>query len=267
MKQELINRVVDVLRSLKNTQSPAYFPVAKLIGEAQGIVYEPSAANSAAASGPPISSYVPGSSTSSAGTSYARQYGSAIYTDIVPTASTSPQPSVAYPSDYAVRPAQFGLTRSPGRIGGAASSSAYGNTGASTATGTYNAYNNRTYSNSPNPQYRQAGAPPGASSSSASSASHLQASHRAGGGHTGYGSSLLNQIPTSLPTPLPPKSAIAGQPAIPMNFKPSPFFRIISAVSTVTTLPSELTTYILCPGRGDSLRYLSLSPFRARTSK
>lgn len=219
---------------MKNTQSPAYFEVAKLIGEAQGIVYQGSAAAST------LSIPQPGSAP---GTSYARQYGSATYNDLAASgagASTSASisaPTSMYPSDYASRSSQFNLVRSPGRATGVASSSYGSTTAGGASTSANNAYyQNRTYSNSPNPAYRaiaQAG-------SSSGSSAHAHQPQRSTASSSYGGGPLSNQIPTSLPTPLPPKSAIQGQPAIPMNFKPSPFYNIISAVSTVVALPSEL---------------------------
>lgn len=242
-KQELIDRIIDVLRSLKNTQSPAYYEVAKLVGELQGIVYQ--STNAPVATTAPAN--VPQPGTSAPGTSYARQYGSATYGDLVPNPSSTLRtttPGSAYGADYAVRPAQFGLMRSPGRAGSSTTTTtapAYGGASAAASSSTSNGYYqpNRPYSNSPNPGYRSglngSAGPP-------SSTSHLQAPRQAGS--SGYGSSLSSQIPTSLPAPLPPKSAIAGQPAIPMNFKPSPFFNVVSAVSPVVTLPSK-STYLL----------------------
>jgi hypothetical protein len=233
-KQELINRIIDVLRSLKNTQSGAYYEVAKLVGEAQGIVYQ--GTNAAVAATAPSSIPQPGASASSA--SYARQYGSATYSDLAPGTSSALRTtsSTGYPGDYAVRPAQFGLMRSPGRAGSSCTAAAYGGTSAAASSSTSNGYYqpNRPYSNSPNPGYRSVA---NGTAGSSSSTSHLQAPRQAGS--SGYGSALSSQIPTSLPAPLPPKSAIAGQPAIPMNFKPSPFFNVISAVSPVVTLLSE----------------------------
>lgn len=228
---------------MKNTQAPAYYEVAKLVGEAQGIVFQGTTAGLLAAA----SSSVTQPGTSAASTSYARQYGSATYSDLapgIPAASTS-LPSPTYPGEYAVRPSQFGLTRSPGRAG----NSSYGTSAAASSSTYYQPQPIRPYSNSPSMQYRSA--VNGAAGSSSSSSPHILPSRPAGSsssshvlpqrpaGSKGYGAALNSQIPTSLPLPLPPKSAIAGQPAIPMNFKPSPFFNVISAVSTVVTLPSE----------------------------
>lgn len=221
-KQELINRLIDLLRSLKAADSPAYYNVAKLIGEAQGITYV-----STDASGT-TSSSAPQAGSSAPHNSYGWQSG-----------YSAPAPSL--PSDYAVRPSQFGLLRSPSRTG-SSSASVYGAPAAGSApNGNLSAsytQHNRLYSNSPNTHYRPLGASANGTSVGPSPASSHALPSRPGMS-TSYGNSLSNQIPTSLPVPLPPKSAIAGQPAIPMNFKPSPFFNVISAVSTVTTLPSE----------------------------
>lgn len=240
-KQELINRIIDILRSLKTAQSPAYYDVAKLVGEAQGITYQ---------SNPAATSSVPHAGTSAPSTSYGRQYGSSTYGEAATGTMLGP---TSYSTEYAVRPSQFGLARSPGRTG-SAGASGYGPASSSNADNANPYYQHgRPYSNSPHAQYRSmTGSTNGASvdpssapshptrpagSSAAPASTHYLPSRPAGS--NGYAAGLSSQIPTSLPVPLPPKSALAGQPAIPMNFKPSPFFNVISAVSTVTTLPSE----------------------------
>jgi len=141
--------------------------------------------------------------------------------------------------------------RSPGRAGSSSATPGYGTSAAGAASSSSaNASTafyqpNRPYSNM---NYNR----PAVNGSAGPSTSHIHsrtAGSSSSSSHTlpqrpsgtnGYGAALNSQIPTSLPVPLPPKSAIAGQPAIPMNFKPSPFFSVISAVSTVVTLPSEL---------------------------
>lgn len=70
-----------------------------------------------------------------------------------------------------------------------------------------------------------------------------QATTASTGYQYGYPSpTLTHNLPTTWPKPLPPATAapgLSGQPAVPINFKPSPFFRIISAVSRVITLSSQ----------------------------
>lgn len=223
-KQDLINQVIDVLRSLKNSRSAFFHQVARLVGEAQGHTYPSSSSSSIAATS---QNGAPAKSSSSSGytgasvaarSNYAAGYAQAGHAG----ASSSHAPGA---SQNASHSAQFGLPRSPGRMhtytgyNGAAGSSVSG----------YGA--NDRYSNSPGQSYRQALPPPNG----------VLNGRPSGSGHSSA-SGINAQLPTSWPQPLPPvpRSNISGQAAVPMNFKSSPFFKIINAVSPVVTLSRRL---------------------------
>lgn len=166
-----------------------------------------------------------------------------------PTASTSSQHYGSSPL-YASRSDQFGLHRSPlhspntGHAAMPNMTAANGRNGSisgssSTSTPRYGGYNGASstaingsrYPPIPPPQNRYSAA--GASSGSS-----------AYNPNSRYGSSLNStaNVPDRWPERLPPKGSTLppNQPAVPISFKNSPFFKIHSAVTAVTTLTSEL---------------------------
>lgn len=175
-------------------------------------------------------------STPSASTSYAPQASTSSYAAPSSSASTS----TAVPSSSASTSTlvngnrgtpSFGMTSSPGRSFSVASTSTQhlqpqtqqraGSLASTTASGRYQATQKASTPSWQAPPYN-----------SASSSTTNGAAARA---------TAAASIPTAWPTALPPvpKSNFAGQPAVPINFKSSPFFKILMAVSPVVELRSK----------------------------
>ena len=239
--------------SSASSSSAAAGSSALALGSASASAAAAAAAASRAASS--ASPYLngPGSSTSTGGAANPSSSSYAAYGGM-------PQAGGAGSSSYASRSTDFGLNRNspatqyrpypyggPGQAGGASSSSAGGLPGGaasgrpsgfsyqSTYGGGQNGYGSSgslgaSGRTSPYPQY---GGASGAGMSSYNS---------------GPGAGALGGIPTSWPTkPAPRPVGLAGQPAVPINFKPSPFYKIVTAVSTVTTLQREFLPLALHP--------------------
>ena len=223
-KAQLMASISAYLRLLASRQSAEYVSIARLVGEAQGLSYPPTpgastggtgaapqnaastsavaAAHSAASARQPYPPYQNGYVSSATATTNGYNH-----------ASTSANGTAAGPSSYASRSQDFGLSRSP-----VASYQRSPSTSTATTHNHYNATNGRL-------------APP--STNGINSPYH---SPYAGSSNAGANAN----VPTSWPARLPPRPAgLAGQPAIPMNFKPSPFYKIITAVSGVQTLHRE----------------------------
>ena len=226
-KAQLIASISSHLRRLAASHSPEYYSIAKLVGEAQGYSYPATGA----ASLPNQTGAVAGASAAVTNTSNAARQPQQPYQNGYGTAGAGATTNGhtyantgtngtngAGPSNYASRPQDFMLSRSPAASYSRSPSSS--NAPAPSDANSYTAQNGRLH---------VPHAPNGAIGSSQRS------------GYPGASNTNAN-IPTSWPARLPPKPAgLAGQAAVPMNFKQSPFYKIVQAVSTVHTLHREVS--------------------------
>lgn len=238
-KLALLNSVTAHLRRLAADRSPEYTSIARLVGEAQGYAYPggPTGGAAGPVAGVPTAAGQPHAGPSSAATastsaSAAAAAGSRPAYKVYPQNGYNPSagPSTTSNSYYAPsRPQDFQMK---GRSAAAGAGTGYTRSPASSAVEAVHAHPNgfAAYANG----QHQFQAPSNGSNSGASSYptnnSPLYSTKPAGAA-----------IPTSWPKPLPARpAAMAGQPAVPINFKPSPFYKIVAAVSSLQTMARRL---------------------------
>lgn len=239
-KAMLISSVTSHLRMLAQNRAPEYFRVARLVGEAQGFSYpgSPAAAGApahAAGAAAAASSSAAGTSSSAAqganngyypNTASNGYYGGGAAANGYGSTNGASSAAAAGPSSYASRPQDFNLSRSP--VPPAGRSPTFG-----TAAVHQNGYGASSSSYTSNGRLQ----PPATNGSHHSAYSAPRPGYSSSNSHNHASSSSSQQIPTTWPAKLPPRPpGLQGQPAVPMNFKPSPFYKIVTAVSTVQTM-------------------------------